>query len=165
MLQPLVRRTWAPIGVTPIHVASANHARVSAIAALTVSPQRKRVGLYFHLYDANIRGPDIESFVRKVRRAVGKDLHVIWDRLNGHRTAERLLADLGDSIRFDYLPGYSPELNPVEQVWAHSKHGELANHAPDDVWELFEIVCATLCHKQGQRKLLANFFKHAELLL
>lgn len=48
---------------------------------------------------------------------MGRDLYVVWDRLNGHRTAERLLGDLGDSVVFEYLPSYAPEFNPVEQVW------------------------------------------------
>ena len=165
MLQPLVRRTWAPVGATPVHVASARHDRLSAIAALTVSPIRKRVNLYFDMQGDNIRGPDVATFVRKVRRAVGSDLHVVWDRLNAHRTAERLLGDLGDSIVFDYLPGYAPELNPVEQVWAHSKHGDLANHAPNDIMELLDSVFDSLVSKKDKQTLLANFFAHAELPL
>jgi transposase len=165
MLQPLVRRTWAPVGVTPVQVASARHDRLSAIAALTVSPHRKRVNMYFDLQGDNVRGLDVASFVRKVRRALGREIHVVWDRLNAHRTAERLLADLGESVIFDYLPGYAPELNPVEQVWAHSKHGDLANHAPDDVLDLLDVVFDTLVSKRGKRTLLANFFKHAKLPL
>lgn len=165
MLQPLVRRTWAPVGVTPVHVASARHDRLSVIAALTVSPRRARVGMYFHAQGDNFKGPDIESFVRKVRHALGRDVLVVWDRLNGHRTAERLMADLGDGAVFEYLPAYAPELNPVEQVWAHSKHGELANVVYEDAVDLLDVVFDSLYRKQSEHELLRNFFKHSGLPL
>ena len=94
---------------------------------------------------------------------MGRDLYVVWDRLNGHRTAERLLGDLGDSVVFEYLPGYAPELNPVEQVWANSKHGDLANDVYDDGVALVDHVFESLLAKQDQRQLLRNFFGHSGL--
>jgi hypothetical protein len=55
MLQPTVRRTWAPRGETPISHAWDRHDRLSVLSALTVSPgargrrrrRRRRVGLLF----------------------------------------------------------------------------------------------------------------------
>ncbi len=42
---------------------------------------------------------------------------VIWDRLGGHRKAANAMKDLAVPwITFEYLPAYSPELNPVEHV-------------------------------------------------
>jgi hypothetical protein len=55
MLQPLVRRTWAPRGETPVHRTWDRHHRLSVISALTVSPNRRRLGLYFSMHDANIK--------------------------------------------------------------------------------------------------------------
>ena len=146
-----------------MHVACARHDRISAIAALTLSPKRRRVGMYFHLLVDNFKGPAIASFVRKVRRALGRDLYVVWDRLNAHRTAERLVADLGDGVLFEYLPGYAPELNPVEQIWAHSKHAELANAVYEDTVDMLDRVFESLQSKQRKRELLTNFFRHARL--
>jgi transposase len=34
------------------------------------------------------------------------------------------------------LPPYAPDLNPVEAVWQHSKHAELATYIPEDVADL-----------------------------
>src|ERR1700748_2762084 len=36
----------------------------------------------------------------------------------------------------ELLPPYAPELNPVEYLWAHWKHHELANFCPKDFAEL-----------------------------
>lgn len=47
MLQPVVRRTWAPAGQTPIHYTWDRHDRLSVIAAITVSPKQHRLDVYF----------------------------------------------------------------------------------------------------------------------
>jgi hypothetical protein len=50
LLAPVVRRTWAPCGRTPIlHQRAAARQKVSIIAVLTLSPRRQRLGLYFSL--------------------------------------------------------------------------------------------------------------------
>src|SRR5439155_5113708 len=46
LLLPTVRRTWAPRGTTPIVRHRYRRDKVSAISAVTVSPQRHRCGLY-----------------------------------------------------------------------------------------------------------------------
>ncbi|MCA9167684.1 MAG: transposase [Planctomycetales bacterium] len=46
-LQPVNRRTWAPRGVTPIQRAWGTYDRLSIIGAVTLSPQRQRIGLPF----------------------------------------------------------------------------------------------------------------------
>ena len=50
MLQPVVRRTWAPKGETPIQYSWDRHDRLSVIAGITVSPVRCRLGLYFQIH-------------------------------------------------------------------------------------------------------------------
>ena len=48
LMHPLVRRSWAPRGQTPIlHQKTRSYSKVSAIAAVTVAPQNARVGLTF----------------------------------------------------------------------------------------------------------------------
>ncbi|WP_171469452.1 transposase [Frigoriglobus tundricola] len=38
------------------------------------------------------------------------------------------------------LPPYTPELNPVEQVWSRLKYGQWANVVPDDLSALDDEV-------------------------
>jgi len=45
MLQPLLRRTWAPCGKTPMLRCSQRHDRISTISVLTISPGHQRLGL------------------------------------------------------------------------------------------------------------------------
>ena len=166
MLQPVVRRTWAPQGRTPIHYSWDRHDRLSLISALTVSPKRRRLGLYFDIYDDNIRTDEVEAFIRWLRRRFPKGIILVMDRLAAHRSAaKRLVARFGRNLDVEWLPPYAPELNPVEQVWGHTKYGDLANFIPDDVGHLAGEVITSIEQTASDQMLLRAFFKHAKLVL
>src|SRR3954447_24452570 len=135
MLQPLVRRTWAPAGERPVMYCWDRRDRLSVIAGLTLSARRRRVGLYFAVHRQNIRTAEVEAFVRRVARQLRRPLVVIMDRLAAHRSAARRL-ERDARFTVEWLPAYAPELNPVEPTWSHTKYGDLANYVPDDVLDL-----------------------------
>src|SRR5256885_8282135 len=62
-MRPVLRRTWAPCGVTPTRsVRTRSHEKVSGIGALIVSPRRRQLTLTVALYARlNIRGPQVQS--------------------------------------------------------------------------------------------------------
>jgi transposase len=164
MLQPLVRRTWAPRGKTPIHRSWDRHDRLSVISAITVSPRRRRLKLYFTIHSGNIRAPEATRFIRSVRRQVGTKLLLVWDRLNVHRSAAKQLQRRAD-LPIEWLPPYAPDLNPVEQVWGHSKYSTLANHLPADLFSLHCAVAVALNQQADRSDLLRSYFQHAGLFL
>ena len=139
MMAPLLRRTWAPRGCTPIlYQKTRSHRKVSVIAALTLPPRYRRVGLYFSLHkDANITARLVVRFLRALRRQVQKPMLIIWDRLNTHRAVvvQRWLRRQS-KVHVDFFPPYAPELNPVEHFWGYLKGNPLANWAPKDIREL-----------------------------
>jgi transposase len=45
----------------------------------------------------------------------------------------------------EFLPEYSPELNPVEYLWSHWKHHELPNFCPQDFGQLSCQARRALC--------------------
>ena len=162
MLQPLVRKTWAPRGWTPVMYSWDRRDRLSVSAALSVSARRRRIGLYFQMQERNITGEDAEAFLRQVQRALGRKLVVVMDRWAVHRKAAKSL--FGDE-RFwiEWLPPYAPDLNPVEHVWKHTKYDDLANYVPDDLLDLqieFEI---SIDQARRRPELLRSFFHAAEL--
>lgn len=165
MLQPVVRRTWAPRGQTPILRQWDRRDRLSAISALTVAPRRRRFGLYWALYRHNIRTAEVLRFLQALRRHLPHGFTLIWDRSRPHRAAvvQQWLAARAPRIRLDWLPAYAPDLNPAEHVWGHTKYGDLANFAPADVDHLEGAVVASFTHTRGHRQLLAAFFRAAGL--
>jgi len=166
MLQPTVRRTWAPRGRTPIHYSWDRRDRLSAISAITVSPQRRRLGLYFGLSDQNINTDRAESFVAELLVHLPKGILLVWDRWMVHGSAaRRLLERFPRRIRIEWLPSYAPDLNPDEQVWNRTKYSDLANYIPEDVDHLADAVEESLGRTRSQQTLLRSFFKHAGLSL
>ncbi|KXJ98693.1 MAG: hypothetical protein UZ03_NOB001003540 [Nitrospira sp. OLB3] len=56
-----------------------------------------------------------------------------------------------------------PSLNPVEQIWAHTKYGDLANFIPEDLDHLERETWLSLRAKHYHTDLIRSFFKHARL--
>lgn len=164
MLQPVVRRTWAPKGQTPIHYSWDRRDRLSVISAIAVSPTRRLLQLYFDIHDHNIDTDAFEWFVRWLRRRVRRNITLVVDRWSVHRSGVRRLLDrFGQKVQVEWLPPYAPELNPVEQVWSHTKYADLANYIPDDARALADEVIHSLDQAGTDQKLLRSFFHHAEL--
>lgn len=162
-----MRRTLAPRGRTPVLKSWDRHDRISAISAVTVSPDRRRLGLYFRLLpdDANAHGEDTVAFLKQLRRHIPGPLTVLWDRSNIHDRSKVVRAYLAEhpEIRTEKLPGYAPETNPDELVWQHTKHGRLANFAPEDTTELRSELGGELRRLQRRPKLLSAFLRHARV--
>jgi len=166
MLQPVVRRTWALKGHTPIHKSWDRRDRLSAISAITVSPRRRRMELYFSLRDHNIVHEDFEAFAANLIRQKQRRMILVIDRWSVHRAAaKRLLKRFKRRLMIEWLPPYAPELNPVEQVWSRSKYVDLANYIPVDVEALGRAVRGSLRRTRGRADLLRSFFEHAKLKL
>jgi transposase len=147
MLQPTVRRTWTPKGQTPIHYSWDRRDRLSVISAIKVSPKRHHLGSYFAIADSNIRADDFVAFVAQLLAHFPKGIILVVDRWMVHRSGVRGLRHrFGRRVDVEWLPPYAPELNPVEQVWNHSKYGQLANFIPDDIHNLADKVDSSLCY-------------------
>jgi hypothetical protein len=97
-LNPLVQRTWARKGKTPVlRTFGRRRHKVSVVAALSVAPGRRRIGLYFHA-DAQhpIGAPTIVAFVREVLGHLRGPVIVLWDGGTDHKgpLTRELLAEL-----------------------------------------------------------------------
>ena len=167
MLTPVARRTFAPRGVTPIQKCWARHGRISVISAVSVSPKRHRLGLYFRLLPENTgaKAADTVAFLRQVRRSLRGPLTICWDRSRIHDTSLLVREWLAkhpevETVKF---PGYAPELNPDEYVWSHTKYAELCNYAAPNLPELGTKVKEALQTLRHRRDVLQGFIDHAHL--
>jgi transposase len=163
MLRPCVVRTWAPRGQTPTLLAYDRRDRLSVISAITVSPVRRRVGLYFEVLRHNVRTADIVRFMRSLRRKVGRRVRFVLDGLPAHKGAQRVLE--GKGYRFVRFPAYAPDLNPDEWVWRHAKYVELRNTAHSNLDSLERSVTRALLNIGARPQILRGFFRAAGLSL
>jgi transposase len=166
MLQPVCRRTWAPVGETPILYAWDRHERLSVISIVGVSPLRHRLSLYFHMARHNIDADETIWFLQKLHEHCGRRAVLVWDRWSVHRSAAAYFdKNHPDWFQFEWLPPYAPELNPVEQCWNHTKYGDLANFIPDDIQHLHNEVFNSIDQLHHDQILLRSFFEYCKLPL
>ncbi len=165
LLAPVVPRSWAPRGQPPIlYQRGRAREKVSIIAALTLSPRRRRPGLYFSLRaNENVTTTWLVPFLRALRRHLRGAVIVVWDRLPGHR-AQVVTEYLHRQPRdVALLPPYAPELNPVEILWAYLKSNPLANFAASDARHLARVDTHHVQRLQRRPELLRSFFEATPL--
>src|SRR5579863_6998130 len=122
LLIPSVRKTWSPVGQTPILRHRYQHNRISAICGIAVSPKRFHCSLYCPLYEDNIQSDEVAVFLRHLLRQIPGPLIVLLDNGNIHRgdAIEELLSRTS-RLYLEPFPPYAPDLNPDEGVWNHLK--------------------------------------------
>ncbi len=122
---------------------------------------------YFRLFPGTVKGPQIVAFLKALKRQIGRKLLIVWDGLGVHksRLVREYVESLDGQIAIEFLPAYAPELNPTEYVWGYLKHHELANLCVKTLAELSPIARNRLRAMQRRPKLIAAFWKQAELPL
>lgn len=161
---PNVRRTWAPRGQTPILRHRYRRDKISAISAVTLSARRHRIGLYLHFHpDQNITHVEVAVFLRALLRHLHGHVIVVWDGGSIHKGPDvRTLLGRCRRLHVEHFPGYAPELNPDEFVWAHLKT-MLANGRPDTLDELLTTLCRITKKMSKRPDLLRSFITASEL--
>jgi transposase len=167
-MAPLLRRTLAPKGQTPIFKQPGKQRqKVSNIAALTISPKRQRLGMYFSTLKNDFFDQSaVAWFLRQLLHCVRGPVIVVWDRGPMHQGDDirQVLADF-PRLSLEQLPAYAPELNPVEQIWTFLKWSRLCNFSPEDVDALENKVFQELHAARFDQKRLHNFFEASDLPL
>jgi transposase len=179
MLRPLVRRSWALRGQTPILRCWDRRDRLSVIGGITVPSsalrtrirpaQRHQLSAVFRIHTRNIKTPEATEFLRALDRQVRGPMIVVQDKLNVHKAAvKRWRAGRSPDapgVMVEWLPSYAPELNPAEQLWNYGKRVDLANLAPTGRDDLHGHVRRSLTRQRCSPNRLASAFDHAGLRL
>jgi transposase len=151
-------RSWAPIGQTPVIKRTGKRFRVNMISAVS------NAGLLrFRLFVGSFNGPVFIDFLRRLLRDVaGRRVHLIVDGHPVHR-AKLVSAWVGrhaERIQLHFLPGYSPELNPVELLNHDVKANAAGRRRPRSASELRNELHGYLRHRQRQPEVLVRFFDY-----
>lgn len=159
--RPTRVRTWAPRGETPVLQYHFNWKQLSAIAGITF------YRFYFRLFPGAIKAAQLVEFLQALHQTIGRKLLVIWDGLPAHRS--RLVGAFIDSlkgaIQLEQLPGYAPELNPVEYIWGYLKQHAMGNFCAHDFVQLADVARRKLRSMQRRPRLVTAFWEQAELAL
>ena len=166
LLNPLVRRSWALKGKTPVIGGDGGHRKkVSVIGAVSVSPAARRLGLYFAtLPDGYFTAEAVVGFLRDLLKHLPGKVVVVWDGGPNHKgPLIRAFLRRNKRLTLERLPAYAPDLNPVEVVWSWLKYGQLANYVPDGVAELDDEILDRLIRLKCDPDLLRNLWDGSDL--
>jgi transposase len=105
-------RSWAPVGHTPVVKRTGKRFGVNLIGAISGEGL-----LRFRLFSGSFAGPVLVDFLRRLLRDLaGRKVHLIVDGHPVHhaKLVSGWVEQRPARIELHFLPGYSPELNPVE---------------------------------------------------
>jgi transposase len=151
-------RSWAPIGQTPVIKRTGKRFRVNMLSAISNAGM-----LRFRLFVGSFNGPVFIDFLRRLLRDCGgRRVHLIVDGHPVHH-AKLVSAWVGrhaEQIELHFLPGYSPELNPVELLNHDVKANAAGRRRPRSAGELRDELHGYLRRRQRQPAVLVRFFDH-----
>lgn len=121
--------------------------------------------LYILVRPGTIATKQVLVFLRHLLRHVRGRVIVIWDNINPHRAVavRRFVTENYRRLSIEFLPPYSPELNPDEWLWRYLKHVELANFAPRDLAELKIALRGAVQRIRMRPSLMRSFLKASDL--
>jgi transposase len=167
-LLPSVRATWAPRGQTPVLRHHFAWKRLSIAGVLAYEPDGRDAHLVFQLRPGAYNTETLINFLAEVHRhEKQRSILLIWDGLPAHHSRRMLdwVADQREWLSIERLPGYAPDLNPIEQAWSNVKSKELANLCADTIGEVSDAATKGLRRIKKNTPLCFAFLRHTGLRL
>ena len=147
----MLRRAWVPKGSRPI---APQHPRTKRLTVYTFV--RPDTGETFWLFLPTVSTEAFANAQREFAEAVGAgpDHHVllVLDRAGWH-TTDKL--DVPEGIHLEFLPAYSPELQPAERLWPLLRKA-LANRPVHNLDQLEARLTHRVKVLLGNRALIAG---------
>lgn len=111
-----------------------------------ISAVSARGKLRFMLVKGKINGAVFVEFLKRLMHHAARPVFLILDGGSYHhsRPVRDYVAGLGGQLQLFFLPPYSPELNPDEQVWNYVKHHGVAKAAFQGAKQLRKCVLGRL---------------------
>ena len=167
-LLPVTRRTWAPRGHTPVIRHRFKWKRASMAAGLYYGSHGGGAQVAFHHQVGAYDTTTLIGALQQLRQVLGgQKATLVWDGLPAHRS-HAMRAWLNTQRHWlvvEPLPGYAPDLNPVEPLWSSLKGVELANLAADTLEEVIAAAERGIHRIRHTHHLPFSFLRHCGLSL
>lgn len=155
-LIPVMGKTWAPKGNTPIVKVTGKRGGLCVTSA--ISPTGKMI---FRIEKKRINADvHIEFLEQMLKQHPHRKIIVIEDRAPAHRAKKikEFVETHKKRLAIYLLPPYSPELNPDEHVWKYLKAYQLKAHQAQDTKELRKLVKRKMQGIQKKEQVINSFF-------
>ncbi len=148
--------TWSKKGeVIFIPHPGANH-NIKAFGAIDITDHR----LTYHVTEGHLNSDSFMDFLRiLLRKYTGKKIILILDNAQYHKSAQmhKSLETYKEQIELIFLPAYSPDYNPIEQLWKVMKSQYIYNMGITNRCDLKKRVSLMF------RSMQVKFSKHQSL--
>jgi transposase len=154
-LSPILGRTWAPKGKTPMQRVTGKRGGVAAMSAIS-----KGGRLIFRLLEKRINSNDIINFLSQIlKHHERRHVVVVMDRAACH-VSKKTKTFIASQRRLHvfHFPSYSPDWNPDEKVWNHLKHHEMKGHQAITKKDMKKIALRKLAKMQRNPQQLRGIF-------
>jgi transposase len=149
---------WAPVGETPVVEVTGRRFSLNMISA--VSPRGE---FRFMLHDGSVNAEVFREFLKRLMVGATTPVFLIVDAHPTHKAKliKKFVEAQERKLKLFYLPPYSPQLNPDEQVWAHVKR-RVSRQLVMSKDEMKRLALGALRRIQKLPELVKSFFRQPE---
>ena len=154
-------KTWALKGKTPVVEATGARFGLNMIGAITPKGE-----LNFMIVQGSVQSVQICDFLKRLMKGRDQKVFLIWDGHPTHRSKQvkKCIDSFEGRLEVFFLPSYSPDLNPIEQLWHHAKSNGMERKVVNGPDQLKSAVKKKLYSLQKLPKIIASFFRHPDCL-
>lgn len=151
--------SWAPKGKTP--VVRTTGARHSLNLVSAISAQGK---MRFMTVKGKLTAESFIGFLERLLKNQDKPIFLIVDGHPVHRSSrvKAFVESTEGKLKLFYLPPYSPELNPDEQVWNQLKNHRIGKMILKSLEDMQDKVHSAMRSMQRSPDLIRSFFRHKD---
>ncbi len=148
-------KTWAVSGKTPIVATTGARFGYNMVSA--ISP---RGAMRFMLIKGKVTSDAFVAFLKRLIHNWPRSVFLIIDSHPVHKSSavSKFVASTEGRLQIFYLPPYSPELNPDEQVWNHLKNHSIGKQPVTGPDQLKRLILSNLRKVQKLPSLVCSFF-------
>lgn len=148
---PRPRRRWVQRGSRPKVTYCGGHVRANVVGAVCPA-SGESFAMIFDGVDTNVFQVYLDHLAQAVPPSPGKRHILILDNASWHKS-KRLNFH---HFECEFLPGYSPDFNPIERLWLRLKVDYFADFYTDDLPLLIERLCFALNSLMDDPKKVAS---------
>ena len=150
--------TWGPRGRTPVVRATGHRVSVQMLSAIGTNGQ-----LQFMIHDGRGNAEVFCGFLRQLMLGATQPIFLVVDGHSIHKAkiVQDYVASTNGELELIFLPPYSPQLNPDEQVWKNIKE-RVAKQKPVDKFSMRILLNEALTRLQNLPEIVRGFFRHPE---
>jgi transposase len=151
--------TWALKGQTPVVESTGARFGLNMMAAIT-----PRGDMHFMILQGGVNADRICEFLNRLMHGRDRKVFLIWDGHPTHKAkkVKQCIESFDDRLEIFVLPSYSPDLNPTEQVWNHTKYNGVGRQPISGPEQLKKAVISKLRSLQKLPAKIASFFRHPD---